>query len=188
MTRWRRTQRIRGSMGASVFDRSRAAMSPPLSLVDVHPGVQEKSRKPHSVRESPGVLESAAGEPRRDGLTPMRFAAILALMILPQAAPPGEPAETIFVGARGCTGDPANPRFDALAVKAGRILAVGARDAVLAAHRGPKTALVDLKDGFVYPGFIDAHAHFASLGRLKRQLDARGTKSFEEMVALAKER
>jgi predicted amidohydrolase YtcJ len=100
----------------------------------------------------------------------------------------GEPAERIYICARGYSGDPENPRFDAVAVKAGRILAVGLHAPVLEAHRGPKTELVDLKNGHVYPGFVDAHAHFASLGKLKRQLDGRGTKSFEDLVALAKER
>ena len=105
-----------------------------------------------------------------------------------QDTPTAEPAERIYICARGYSGDPGNPSFDAVAVKAGRILAVGRHAPVLETHRGPKTELVDLKNGYVYPGFVDAHAHFASLGKLKRQLDARGTKSFEDLVALAKER
>jgi hypothetical protein len=118
----------------------------------------------------------------------MRFFAILALMMVPQAAPPVEPADRIFISARGYSGDPDNPRFDALAVKGGRILAVGKHSPVLEAHKGPRTELIDLKNGYVFPGFIDAHAHFGGLGRFKRQLDAKGAKSFEELVALAKER
>ena len=118
----------------------------------------------------------------------MRTAAILALMFLPQATPSGEPADRIFICARGYSGDRAKPYFEALAVKSGRILAVGGHAPVLAAHKGPKTEVIDLKNGYVYPGFIDAHAHFGGLGRFKRQLDARSTKSFDELVALAKER
>ena len=119
----------------------------------------------------------------------MRTAAILALMLLPQeSAPKGEPADRIFICARGYTGDPAHPTFEAIAVKGGRLIYVGAHASVLAAHQGPKTEVVDLKNGYVYPGFIDAHAHFGGLGRFKRQLDARNTKSFDELVALAKER
>src|SRR5262245_33073908 len=114
----------------------------------------------------------------------MRFAFILALMLLPQES---GPADRIFIGARGYSGDPSTPTFDAIAVKGGRILAVGGA-AALRARAGPQTEFVDLKGGFVYPGFIDAHAHFASLGKLKRQLDARRTTSFEDLVALAKER
>ncbi|HKS16858.1 MAG TPA: amidohydrolase, partial [Planctomycetota bacterium] len=119
----------------------------------------------------------------------MRFAAILLLMILPQeGAPKGEPADRIFICARGYSGDPANPKFDALAVKGGKLIYVGAHSSVLAQHKGPKTEVVDLKNGYVYPGFIDAHAHFGGLGRFKRQLDARGAKSFDDLIALAKER
>jgi predicted amidohydrolase YtcJ len=119
----------------------------------------------------------------------MRWFAILALMMLPQEAPTkGEPADILFIGARGWSGDPARPGFDSIAVKGGRILAIGDASPVTKAHKGPRTEIVDLKNGHVYPGFIDAHAHFGGLGRFKRQLDARGTKSFDEMVALAKAR
>jgi predicted amidohydrolase YtcJ len=119
----------------------------------------------------------------------MRAFAILSLMVLPQqSTPTGETADRIFICSKGYSGDPAKPTFDSIAVKNGRILAIGDPSVLIRAHRGPKTELVDLKDGHVYPGFIDAHAHFASLGRFKRQLDARGAKSFEEVVALAKER
>jgi len=119
----------------------------------------------------------------------MRFWAILALMILPNAEPQaGETADAIYIGGAVYTVDPSNPRAEAFAVKGGRFIAVGKSDDLLKAHRGPRTEVVDLKGRCVVPGLIDAHAHFASLGRLKRQLDARGAKSFEEMVALAKAR
>ena len=118
----------------------------------------------------------------------MRPLAILALMILPQESPPTrEIADRIFICARGYSGDPAKPKFDTIAVKGGRIVEIGDLR-VIGRHKGPKTEIVDLKDGYVYPGFIDAHAHFGGLGRFKRQLDARNVKSFDELVALAKER
>src|SRR6059036_2587902 len=119
----------------------------------------------------------------------MRFFAILALMILPNAAPQaGETADAIYVGGAVYTVDPSNPRAKAFAVKGGSFIAVGKSDDVLKAHCGPRTEVVDLKGRCVIPGLIDAHVHFASLGRLKRQLDARGAKSYEEMVSLAKAR
>ncbi len=118
----------------------------------------------------------------------MRFFAILALMVAPQAGPTGEPADKIYICARGYTGDAAIPRFEALAMKDGHIIYVGAHAPVYAKHRGPLTEVIDLKNGYVYPGFIDAHAHFGGLGRFKRQLDARGAKSYDDLIALAKER
>src|SRR2546427_7003742 len=106
----------------------------------------------------------------------MRFSAILALMILPTAAPQaGETADAIFVGGTIYTVVPSNPRAEAFAVKGGRFIAVGKSDDLLKAHRGPRTEVVDLEGRCVVPGLIDAHAHFAALRRLKRQLEARAT-------------
>jgi len=119
----------------------------------------------------------------------MRFSAILALMLLPNPAPQaGEPADAIYIGGAVYTVDASNPRAEGFAVKGGRFIAVGKSEDLLKAHKGPRTEVVDLKGRCVVPGLIDAHAHFAALGRLKRQLDARGAKSYEEMVALAKAR
>lgn len=52
---------------------------------------------------------------------------------------------------------------DALAVRCGRILAVGASAEVLRL-RGPETALVPLHGRAVLPGFFDAHTHFVRVG------------------------
>ncbi len=47
----------------------------------------------------------------------------------------------------------------AMAVRNGTIIAMGANDAVLAL-KGDKTIVVDLKGRTVLPGLIDAHSHF----------------------------
>jgi predicted amidohydrolase YtcJ len=53
------------------------------------------------------------------------------------------------------------PRAEALAVAAGRILAVGAAASVLPLA-GPATRVVDLGGRTLLPAFIDAHGHFAN--------------------------
>jgi hypothetical protein len=53
-----------------------------------------------------------------------------------------------------------HPHAEALAVRDGRILAVGAKDQVWQ-HHGPNTELVDLKGRALLPGFIDPHMHSA---------------------------
>jgi predicted amidohydrolase YtcJ len=53
------------------------------------------------------------------------------------------------------------PRAEAIAIAGGRILAVGARAAVMA-HAGPGTKQIDLAGRTLLPGFIDAHGHFAN--------------------------
>ena len=56
------------------------------------------------------------------------------------------------------TVDNARPTAEALAIADGRIVAVGARSDV-EAFIGPDTKTVDVGDGCVMPGFIEAHGH-----------------------------
>ncbi|QYZ72012.1 amidohydrolase [Neotabrizicola shimadae] len=57
----------------------------------------------------------------------------------------------------------AAPRAEALAERDGRILAVGALEAVLS-HRGPDTQMIDLAGRTLLPGFVDAHGHVYMIG------------------------
>jgi len=67
-------------------------------------------------------------------------------------------ANLIVENAKILTMDPDNPRAEAIAVKDGRVLAVGSRRTV-AEHRGPGTKVIDARGGTVTPGFIEAHMH-----------------------------
>ncbi len=60
----------------------------------------------------------------------------------------------------------------AVAIKDGRIAAVGANAAILKAYRGAATRVVDLKGRTVLPGLIDAHMHplEAALSEFRRPL------------------
>ena len=69
-----------------------------------------------------------------------------------------EIADTIYSGGTILTIDDARPTAEALAVKAGLILAVGALDAV-SAHKGDETEIVDLRGRALLPGFVDSHGH-----------------------------
>jgi hypothetical protein len=67
-------------------------------------------------------------------------------------------AETIISGARVYTMDPAQPRAEAVALRAGRILAVGSAD-YIARFAGKGTVHIDARGQTLLPGFIDAHSH-----------------------------
>ena len=69
-----------------------------------------------------------------------------------------EVADRIWAGGPVLTMNDAAMRAEALAVKDGRILAVGTAAEVMA-HRGPGTELVDLGGKALLPGFFDAHGH-----------------------------
>lgn len=81
-----------------------------------------------------------------------------------QAVEPAATADVIYVGGPIVTVDDARPRAEALAVKDGRILALGGKADIEAAHKGETTAVVNLSGKTLMPGFIDGHAHAQQFG------------------------
>lgn len=68
------------------------------------------------------------------------------------------PADIVFVGGTVYTLDAARRRAEAVAVRAGRIAAVGT-DAQVRELVGPRTEVVELGRRMLLPGFQDAHVH-----------------------------
>lgn len=68
------------------------------------------------------------------------------------------PADTIFLSRNILTMSARHARVEAIAVKGGRIEALGTRADVLGL-RGPQTNVVDFGDSAVLPGFVDPHMH-----------------------------
>ena len=104
---------------------------------------------------------------RRSGEALAAFALALAFAVAacaPQADPGADPADTIFFGDHIVTMDPRQPAVEAVAVRGETIVAAGSRDDVMALE-GPSTRVVDLGEGALLPGFIDAHGHFLGPGR-----------------------
>ena len=75
---------------------------------------------------------------------------------------------------------PSPQRVQAIAVKGGRITAVGTNDDIKKL-KGKQTKIVDLGGHFVMPGFNDAHLHLANGGFEKLNVNLVGTKSLAEM-------
>ncbi|TWU58565.1 N-substituted formamide deformylase precursor [Rubripirellula tenax] len=71
----------------------------------------------------------------------------------------GQSADAIFVGGDIITVNDVSPSAEAIAIRDGKIVAVGDRDAVMQT-RGPETKIVDLDGQTMLPGFIDGHSHF----------------------------
>lgn len=101
-------------------------------------------------------------------------------------AAPGEAADLIFVGGTVIPVNPEIPEGTALAIREGRILAVGSDDEIRA-HRGNGTEVVELDGRVVLPGFIEGHGHFLGLGQARMTLDLMNTGSWEEIVAMVAE-
>ena len=73
---------------------------------------------------------------------------------------------------------------EAFAVKAGIIIAVGSNAEILKEYKAKHS--IDAGGKAVYPGFIDAHAHFVGYGQSLFQVDLFGTTSWDEVISRVK--
>ena len=104
--------------------------------------------------------------------------ALAALLAAPAAAAE-KPADLVLTGGVVITLDPAHPRATALAVRDGRIVAVG-DEAQVKPFLGSATKKVDLAGRAVVPGLTDAHVHVESLGGALESLDLVGAATLDE--------
>ena len=72
-------------------------------------------------------------------------------------------ANAIYSGGDIITINDSQPSAEAIAIKDGKILAVGAKADVMK-HKGSATKMVDLGGKTLLPGFIDAHGHVFNTG------------------------
>ena len=93
----------------------------------------------------------------------------------------------ILTGTRLKADDPdATPgRVSAVAIRAGKISAVGG-DAAILALKDAHTKTIDLRSAFAMPGFNDAHTHMASAGRQQMSMDLDNVPSLAEMLTKVK--
>jgi predicted amidohydrolase YtcJ len=102
-------------------------------------------------------------------------------------APPGGGegghADLVLTGGAIMTMDPKRPSASAMAVRDGRIVAVGG-EADVKIWKGPATRVIALGGRSVTPGLTDAHAHLAGLGGALESVSLRGVKSVEEAAAM----
>ncbi len=80
-----------------------------------------------------------------------------------------------------------NAHFDkvqAFAVSGGKIIDAGSNENILNKYSAKET--IDVKGKAVYPGFIDAHAHFVNYGQSLYQVDLFGCNSFDEVIERVK--
>ena len=77
-----------------------------------------------------------------------------------QISPPA--ADTILINGKIITMDAADSVVEAVAIRAGKILAVGAKEAVMT-HVADSTRIIDLHGLAATPGLIDSHLHFAGV-------------------------
>ena len=106
----------------------------------------------------------------------MRFAMLLFAAVSAAAQPA---ADLVLLNGKIWTVDPARPQAGAVAVRGGRIAAVGST-AEIRRWAGPATEVIDLGGKLVVPGFNDAHVHFYSGGRNLASVQLRSARSQTE--------
>jgi predicted amidohydrolase YtcJ len=117
-----------------------------------------------------------------------RILLVLVVACLFQNCQPSLPsADLILQNGNIYTADINNPKVEAIAVKAGRIIAVGAKSEILR-HKGDSTMVIDLDGKSLYPGFIEGHAHIMGIGANLINVDLMGAQNYDEVIARVKAR
>ena len=103
-----------------------------------------------------------------------------------------EAADTIYLGGDIVTMNPSQPSAEALAVKDGRVLAVGTDAGMKKHYKHAVTRIVDLQGKTLLPGFLDAHSHYVQALTLPNQVNvyappAGPGKDVDSIVALLRE-
>lgn len=92
-----------------------------------------------------------------------RLTSFFLVTAIAPAAIAQEIADKIFFGGPILTMDDNAPWVEAVAVKDGRIVAVGTQAEIMP-HKGADTQTVDLDGKALLPGFVDAHGHVFAIG------------------------
>ena len=104
------------------------------------------------------------------------FVALICTFASASAQDNPDAVETILTNARIYTVNAKQPWAEALAIRGGKIIAVGTNKE-MAAYRGPFTKTLDAQQHLVLPGFVDCHIHFmeGSLGLTHVDLNDAGS-------------
>ena len=115
----------------------------------------------------------------------MRIIYLLAvLLVLLASCQSKQQADLILHNARVYTVDSAFRTAEAFAVKDGKIIAVGKNVDIMAKFDAPNIA--DAQGKAVFPGFIDAHAHFVGYGRSLFEVNLYACNNWDEVIAKVK--
>ena len=79
------------------------------------------------------------------------------------------------------TMDDFNPLAEAVAIREGKIIAVGSEYAV-GTYIGSETKILDLNGKTMVPGLIEGHGHFMGMGYAKMRLDLSTVNNYDELV------
>jgi predicted amidohydrolase YtcJ len=96
------------------------------------------------------------------------------------------PADTVLINARIYTVNSKEPWAQAMAVRDGKIIAVGS-DKAIAAYQVPSTRVIDAGERMVLPGFIDAHVHMMAGAAQLEQISLNDAKTIGDFQKIIKD-
>lgn len=105
---------------------------------------------------------------------------VVFLSLTPYAETKPSTADVILLHARIYTVNPTQPWAEALAIRDGKIIAVGKEDEI-SHYRGTSTKVIDAKNRLVLPGFTDCHVHFMDGSFSLQQVNVESAKSLAEV-------
>ncbi|HEY9110369.1 MAG TPA: amidohydrolase [Rhodanobacteraceae bacterium] len=94
-------------------------------------------------------------------------------------------ADLVLRDATIATLDQLQPEAQAIAIRDGRIQAVGSNESI-SHYIGKQTEVLDLHGAFVTPGFIEGHGHLMETGASLMQVNVGRAKNWDEIVAIVK--
>lgn len=109
-----------------------------------------------------------------------RYQYLIITLLLFCACKSKQPADLIIYNATIYTMDSSFSIVNAMAIKNGLVVATGTNDSIEASFDGVEK--INAEGKFVYPGFIDAHAHFYHYALGLQTADLVNTKSWEEIL------
>ena len=111
---------------------------------------------------------------------------ILVLVAIFRVIGDSDAADLVLTNGNIVTVDDGNPTAQAIAIREGKILAVGSAVAI-DEFVGRQTEIIDLEGQTAIPGFIEGHAHFNGVGQAQLQLNLMNVANWDEVVAMVEE-
>ena len=96
------------------------------------------------------------------------------------------PADTVLIHAKIYTVNSKQPWAEAMAIRAGKILAVGS-DKAIAAYEGPSTKIIDAREHMVLPGFVEGHVHMMAGAAQIEQVSLNEAKTVNDFQKIIKD-